>query len=1393
MGYHKQNSLQSKADQAARISKSVFVSNFPECCTAKDLWNVCNNYGTVVDVFIQTKKSKVGKRFAFVRFIKVFNLDRLIENLNTIWIGRFHLFANPVHFERPKKPNPPNHNNVAAAPSYSMGVNHAKVKVQNGSYVNVVNGFSPAVAPGPSISSASALVLDDSCVVERDLTNHAMGKVKDVNSIPNLRTLLTEEGFSVVNLVYLGGMWVMFEFDKVETKENMMQHTGVKSWFHVIQNATHDFVSDERIVWVDIEGIPLNVWSRETFTRIVHSSFCEEDSSNDSVSDVEEVSETIFGDNSSNPINNNDEIEKQQSEDPFMIYDLLKKQTGGDAREMKSSLSHPPGFTPDVSEIRKENGHIVKEFPAVVNAKLMNNSQEVYKEASSENVDLNVVKNGSSILGVLEDMIRVGKAMRYSMDGCVKDLEHIIRTQEAGDVPRRISYPLIFKAVGNSGGILCVWEANVFKKDYATISDNFVAIYGTWLPSNSKILFVDVYAPQHASCKRILWDFVSTLIGRWSGEAIILGDFNEVRSIDKRCGSCFNPSSARAFDHFISSSGLVDVKLEGYAFTWSHPSGSKMSKLDRFLVSEGIFSIFPSITAICLDRHLSDHRPIILREDLKVIIQCWVKDKRMHISGNKNSIKNELSDIDKLLDRGDVSDTNLLRRLELHRKLHDINQMEAKDSLQKSKAFFNHFEARFRKPIAHRLMLNFPFNKRLSVVQADELERSVSREEIRLAVWNCGENKSPGPNRFSFEFFRKYWNLVGPDFCEADEHFFETGLFPKGCNSSFVALIPKVTDAKFVNDFPPISLIGSVYKVVTKVLANRLALVILDLISDTQSAFVANRQILDGPFILNEILHWCKRKKKQAMFFKVDFAKAYDSVRWDYLLDVLEAFGFGQTWCNWIRGTFSSTKASVLVNGSPSNEFSFHCGLKQGDPLSPYLFILIMESLHMSFTRAVDEGVFKGVHLQGSTSISHLFYADDAMFIGEWSDANLKGIVNILQCFFLASGLKINIHKSQVLGVGVPSSIVMQAASSIGCGVMHKQFRYLGVMIKTLSIGGILTLLKAVLGASPLYNMSIFKVPKGILKSMEVVRSNFFNGIESPAKKITWAAWNKILASKKNGGLGVSSLHALNRALLLKWVWRFISQDGSLWFRVIKALYGTSIVSHPVNLSSNWCSIVRELHLLANKGFDFLSHCKIRIGDGNGTRFWFDKWLGDKPLQDLFPRLFALELDKEALVANKVKDMVTHSFRQPVRDGSEHQQLVDLNSLMDSVSLSQSHDRWSCDLSGDGDFRVKEVRNFLDNLFLPSHVEPTRWVKYIPIKINVFAWRARRDYLPTRANLARRGIPLDSPTCSLCLSSEEDIHHVLFRCDLAQIIFRRICRWWELNWQDLMSFSDWNF
>nr|GFA40610.1 RNA-directed DNA polymerase, eukaryota [Tanacetum cinerariifolium] len=268
---------------------------------------------------------------------------------------------------------------------------------------------------------------------------------------------------------------------------------------------------------------------------------------------------------------------------------------------------------------------------------------------------------------------------------------------------------------------------------------------------------------------------------------------------------------------------------------------------------------------------------------------------------------------------------------------------------------------------------------------------------------------------------------------------------------------------------------------------------------DVQTTFLPNRQILDGPFIINETLARCKLKKQQAMIFKVDFAKAYDSIRCDFLDDVLISFGFGSKWRSWIRSSLSSGKASILVNGSPTLGFQFHRGLKQGDPLAPFLFLLIMESLHLSFSRAVEARIFTGFRVDHSITLSHLFYADDAVFIG----------------------MSINIQKSHLLGVGIPDNYVAEAVKSIGCSIMKALFKYLGILVgdnmssikawdetiskmkkrlsrwklNTLSVGGRLTLLKSVLGFIPIYNMSIFNVPKSVLNLMESLRRNFFNGI----------------------------------------------------------------------------------------------------------------------------------------------------------------------------------------------------------------------------------------------------------------------------------------------------------
>ncbi|GJZ52257.1 hypothetical protein Tco_0606772 [Tanacetum coccineum] len=205
---------------------------------------------------------------------------------------------------------------------------------------------------------------------------------------------------------------------------------------------------------------------------------------------------------------------------------------------------------------------------------------------------------------------------------------------------------------------------------------------------------------------------------------------------------------------------------------------------------------------------------------------------------------------------------------------------------------------------------------------------------------------------------------------------------------------------------------------------------------------------------------------------------------------------------------------------------------------------------------------------------------------------------------------------------------------------------------------------------------------------MESIRMNFFNGIQGDEKKITWVKWSKVLAAKKHGGLGVSSFYALNRALLFKWVWRFISQDNSLWFRVISSMHGSHIQKLSSFNSSTWNAIIREVNVL-----------KIQ---------------GDNQLRYLFPRIYALELNKDCSVAVKMLYSVDHSLRRSVRGGAEAHQLDQLQGLIGSVVLANSSDRWYWDLNGSGSFCVKDVRNLLDEFFLPKDVNATRMDQFIP-------------------------------------------------------------------------------
>ena len=198
--------------------------------------------------------------------------------------------------------------------------------------------------------------------------------------------------------------------------------------------------------------------------------------------------------------------------------------------------------------------------------------------------------------------------------------------------------------------------------------------------------------------------------------------------------------------------------------------------------------------------------------------------------------------------------------------------------------------------------------------------------------------------------------------------------------------------------------------------------------------FIKGRQIIDGPLIFDEIIAWAKKHKNRVMFLKVDFEKAFDSLNWSFLYSIMTQMGFSVKWINWISSCLNSGYASVLVNGSPTKEFKIEKGLRQGDPLSPFLFILAIEALNVALVHARNNNIFQGIKVgKDNINVSHIQFADDALIMGEWSLINVRNLSRILTCFHLASGLKVNFNKSKLFGIGVTNMKLNSLASTIGC------------------------------------------------------------------------------------------------------------------------------------------------------------------------------------------------------------------------------------------------------------------------------------------------------------------------------------------------------------------------
>ncbi|CAN0889477.1 LINE-1 reverse transcriptase homolog [Linum grandiflorum] len=442
-------------------------------------------------------------------------------------------------------------------------------------------------------------------------------------------------------------------------------------------------------------------------------------------------------------------------------------------------------------------------------------------------------------------------------------------------------------------------------------------------------------------------------------------------------------------------------------------------------------------------------------------------------------------------------------------------------------------------------------------------------------MFSIPDDKSPGPDGFTSAFYKAAWSVVGDDVTAAIQNFFSTGAIPKVLNSTLLTLIPKKACATNIRDFRPIACCNVLYKCITKVITRRLVDCLPEVISGSQSAFVKGRQIGDNILLAHELVNaYHLKNTTPRCTLKIDLRKAFDSVDISYLLNVMKAMEFPDQFIVWIKACLSSVMFSIGLNGGMIGYFEGKKGLRQGDPLSPALFVMAMEVLHCLFHRAAMEKLIPFHPKCKKVAITHLCFADDLLVFTNGTVAGVKGVCDVLHLFYSLSGLQLNPDKTDVFySAAVQQSIREEISVRMGFREGKLPVRYLGVplisgrlsnrdcdvltaritarisgwRVKTLSYAGRLQLVTSVLTTMSQYWMSVILLPKSVIHAVEKLCSDFLWKVTDGERKKARVAWKHVALPKSEGGLGVRSLEDWNCACIFRHVWSVLMKAGSLW------------------------------------------------------------------------------------------------------------------------------------------------------------------------------------------------------------------------------------------------------
>ena len=706
---------------------------------------------------------------------------------------------------------------------------------------------------------------------------------------------------------------------------------------------------------------------------------------------------------------------------------------------------------------------------------------------------------------------------------------------------------------------------------------------------------------------------------------------------------------------------------------------------------------------------------------------------------------------------------------------------------------------------------DLPVESCITAQQNEDLIAELTFEEFSLAVKQMHPDKASGPDGLNPAFFQQFWSLIGHEVFLCCKEWLTSCSLPANINDTNVVLIPKKDNASRMQDLRPIALCNVLYKILSKVLANRLKVILPTIISEHQSAFVPGRSITDNVLVAFEVIHHMQRKKASEtgeVALKLDISKAYDRVDWGYLKERMRSMGFNQKWINWVMMCVNTVSYEFCFNGSTVGPILPTRGLRQGDPLSPYLFLLCVEGLSQSLSRAANEGLIHGSQIcQSAPTITHLLFADDSFLFFHATRGETEIIKGLLNTYERLSGQSVNFQKSGIhFSSNVKQAVRSELSSILGVTNNLQDSKYLGLpsligrskkrvfsfikdkvwkrvqgwKSKHISQAGKSVLIKNGAQSIPSYCMSCFLIPKSLCLEIERIMNNYWwNSNPRQNKGINWIGWQGMSISKQKGGLGFRSLYGFNIALIGKQCWKFIKEPQSLVARLYKARYFPDChllqATMQRGASFIWAGLMTAKASLRD-GYRWV------LGDGKDINAVADPWPRRK-------EGYCVDQDVNYGVSTiPVADFILNNPKRwdeaKVEETfSERDAQLILETTLPQATVK---DRLAWPRAMDGQYNVKSgYQHWCDvNLGNTGVMQSKGWSKLwktdLPHKIQTFMWRFSRNTVPVRNRLRGKGVDLPI-ICPMCDMDVEHLLHLFFDCPFAQNCWQYVGRTFDMD------------